>query len=338
MDLDAASQHMLRYSLKEVAALRDELRSRLLEARRRRPEPPLDPRRFTAPNARMVQAMWTYADATWDSGARETARAIAEYFEAHARRSDGLMAHQVALPSASVSREGAKGRPKTGGVAPIPFLEDQSAWIAALLESHSATGEQQWLRRAEELTEATLAAFRDPSGFLLTDRPSPAALGGTDDPTTGPVAIPVIVYADERMPGPVSEMALNLAILWRATGEERWRKEAEQLLNFAAFAVEYNGRPYTTWAFAAELLEKGISVHVVGDAEDPKTQTLLRAARSVQRPYQIIAVHEPADNLPWAADAFSEQTIPFAYVVGRKVSGAVSNAEMLEDLARSWER
>ncbi len=338
MDLDVASRYMLRYSLKELASLRDEVQSRLLEARGDRPEPTLDARRFTAPNARMIQALWTYADATWESGARETAREIAEHFEANARRIDGLMAHRVALLSTPASQGGVERSREPGGFAPIPFLEDQSAWIAALLESHAATGEQRWLRRAEELTEATLAAFRDPSGFLLTDRLSPAALRGTDDPTTGPVAVPVIVYEDEGMPGPVSEMALNLAILWRSTGEQRWREEAERLLNFAAFAVEYNGRPYTTWAYAAELLEEGISVHVVGGATDPKTQELLRVVRSVQRPYRVIAVHERGENLPWAGNAFAEETIPFAYVVGRKASAAVRDAKVLEDLARTWER
>lgn len=273
MSLEEAARSMLRFTPAELAAMRDESMAALREAREwgegggdtgettspsiALAPPPVDSRRFTAANARLAQALWIYSDVAFDNEARDAALNIVEYFEGNTRRGDGLMGHVAgeAYPAAAA--------------VPI-FLEDQAAWLMALVETHRATGDIRWRERAESLARATLVTFKNPYGVALTDRAvvgaradgllrrddlgSGGASAAYDDPTTGPIGVPLILYEDDGSPGAVSEFALGLALLSQVTGNKEFERESDRLLRPAVFAAEKVRAPYATWARAVEAL------------------------------------------------------------------------------------
>jgi hypothetical protein len=312
MSLAEAQRRMSRYSIKQLKTMREQARQTLLEARALRPAPPRDERLFTAPNARMVSALWRYAEVFSDPAAAESARMTLELLEREAARPDGLFAHE-ARP---YSGEG-------GG----PFLADQVAMLAARLDSHEATGDPQLLERGRLLARRILDTFADPSGITLTDRPH-----GGDDVATGPLLLPLIVYEDAETPGPISEFACQLLWLERATGEADWGGQARRLLRPAVAAVREAGHLYATWGRAVAAGNNPMSVHIVGDPNDPKTRGLLAAARARFQPRRVIAVHPPGASLPWLDPATRPSRLPAAYWVGKQASEFVYDPDELKIL------
>lgn len=312
MTLEEARRHMSRHSPERLKAMREQARKALLEARDQRPAPPRDERLFTAPNARMVSASWRYAAVFSDSAAAEAARTTLALLEREAARPDGLFAHEA--------------RPQSGNGGG-PFLADQVAMLAARLDSHEATGEPQFLEQGKVLARRILDSFADPAGITLTDCPR-----GDDDVATGPLLLPLIVYEDNEAPGPVSEFAYHLLRLERSTGETAWGAEARRLLRPAIPAVREAGHWYPTWGRAVAAWNNPVSVHVVGDAGDPKTHALLAAVHKTFRPRMALAVHSPGVSLPWLDPAVRPQRLPAAYCAGKKVSAVAYTPGDLEAL------
>lgn len=312
MTLAEAQRRMSRLSLDRLEQMREQARKTLLDARNKRPAPARDERLFTAPNARMVSALWRYAEVFSDPAAAESARQTLELLERDAARADGLFSHEA--------------RPRSGDGGG-PFLADQVAMLTARLETHEATGEPQFLERAKLLARRILDTFADPSGITLTDRPR-----GDDDVATGPLLLPLIVYEDAETPGPISEFACQLLRLERATGEADWGGQARRLLRPAVAAVRESGHLYATWGLAAAAWNNPLSVHIVGDPDDPKTRALLAVARARFPPRMVIAVHPPGAPLPWLDPATRPSRHPAAYWVGKRSSAFVYTPTDLENL------
>ncbi len=319
--LEEAARALPRIAPAQLALWQGEIRARLLEARgARQPAPPLDTRLFTAPNARLSEALWLYSEACQDPGARDAARAILDRFRREALRPDGLMAHRIPCAEDLAEKE-----ESTGAASYFygpPFLEDQTAWGAALLAAHEATGDPAPLREAGEHMRRVLQRFRSGSLPTLTDRPDIKDVKYMniiyyDKINTGPATLTLPVYEDGESPGAVSEAALLLARLWLATDDPFWRDEALWLLRAPAAVVRPAPGAYSTWARALARLENPERACILGPPpdSDPRAAALLRAARAALNPRLAIVVYAPGSAPPsFTAGLPGSAEFPLAWV------------------------
>jgi uncharacterized protein YyaL (SSP411 family) len=198
-----------------------------------------------------------------------------------------------------------------GGDAAAPLvLEDQAQLAAAALDAFELTGESAWLHRARALAARVWERFATDDGTLL-DRPR-------DADGHGFLSQPLTPIQDAPAPSGNGVAALLAARLAEHTGEPVWRERLERLLDAVA------GGLVALSLYAATLL-RGVdwrlhpAMHVVlvGEAEDPASRALLRAARRAYRPRKLITRLAPGavpTSLPPPLQAMLDGTTPRAYV------------------------
>jgi uncharacterized protein YyaL (SSP411 family) len=184
--------------LAEIAPLRE----RLLEARWQRERPLTDDKILADWNGVAIAGMATAGRCLGKPELVERAALAARFVLSEMRPSGGPLLHTW--------REGQGKLPA--------FLADYAFLIRGLLALHEATGEASWLETAVELAEEQSARLGDPQGGFFD-----AAAG--DDLLFRSKGI-----FDGAMPSANGVAALNLVSLAEATGEDRWRQEAEGLL------------------------------------------------------------------------------------------------------------
>lgn len=116
------------------------------------------------------------------------------------------------------------------GQGRIPaYLADYVFVVRGLLALHEATGEEEWLRQAADLTEEQIRRLRDPQGGFFVAGESPDVLFRSKDPFDG------------ATPSANAVAVLNLLALAERTGDPLWRIEARAVLQ--AFAPLVQGHP-----------------------------------------------------------------------------------------------
>jgi uncharacterized protein YyaL (SSP411 family) len=133
---------------------RDRIRSTLLQARSRRPQPGRDDKRLTSWNALMIAALA-------DAGAvlrRE------DYLREAAATADFVL-ERLRAPDGRLLRTYNAGQARLDG-----YLEDHAFLLEALLVLYEATFEERWFTAAYELADQLVARFADPEhgGFFST--------------------------------------------------------------------------------------------------------------------------------------------------------------------------
>jgi hypothetical protein len=137
-------------------ALRERLqaaRRRLLEARARRPRPPLDDKVLASWNGLMISALARAYAATGEPSHRDAAEAAARFVLANLGDRDGRL--RVSW--------------RRGKAGPPGYLDDYAFMARGLLDLHAATGEPAWLEAAARLVRQA-ERFRDPlaGGYFFT--------------------------------------------------------------------------------------------------------------------------------------------------------------------------
>lgn len=159
---------------------------------------------------------------------------------------------------------------RLGRIAAPGMLDDQAAMALGAVALFEATGDAARLEAAQRLVAAADAWFLEPGGssyFTTAHDARDVPFGAAGRPRTA---------ADNATPAGNGMMALALARLWHLTGEMRYRAGAEGVLTaFGGMGEALAAAP--TLMAAADLLERGIVVVVVGDGE-ALVQAALRAA------------------------------------------------------------
>ena len=123
------------------------------------------------------------------------------------------------------------------------YLEDYAFLVHGLLNLHEATGEKKWLDQSRKLTGSMIHLYGDrkQGGYYFTANDHEKLFARTKD------------QYDGAQPSGNSMALRNLVRLWRKTGEERYRAEAEK--GFRAFAASLKAAPtaLTTMAEALDL-------------------------------------------------------------------------------------
>ncbi len=291
------------------------VRTALLAARDRRPQPARDDKVVAAWNGLAVAAL-AETGALLDRPDLVTAATEAADLLTTVHLVDGRLRR--------VSRDGVAGRP--AGV-----LEDYADVAEGLHALYAVTGDAARLHVAAGLLEVVLSRFGDGSGgFFDTadDRADPqlAAMRRPQDPTDNAT--------------PSGQAAAAGALLTHAayTGSARHREAAERALAVYAPLAAGHAR-FAGWGLAvAEALADGPrEVAVVGAGSDPATRELHRSALSGTAPGAVVAVGDPARPaeplVPLLADRPLVDGRPAAYVCRHFVCDAPTTDP--DELARA---
>ncbi len=183
------------------------IRTRLLQARRRRPQPARDDKVVTSWNGLAITALAEAGVLLDEPHYLDAAVSCAELL---------LGTHLVADRLRRTSRDGAVS--DAAGVA-----DDYGNLAAGLLMLHQATGEPRWLDAAGRLLDTARARFADGSGgFFDTADDAEALVRRPKDP------------ADNATPSGQSALADALLTYCALTGSLGYRQDAEQALRIVS--------------------------------------------------------------------------------------------------------
>ncbi len=241
-------------------ALLGDARARLFQARARRPRPGRDDKVLADWNGLTIVALARAAAVFGRPDWLARARQAYGFVRAAMTAADGRIAHAWRL-----GRIGAAG-----------LLDDQASMARAALALHEATGEPSYLADAASLAEAVERWFGAPgSGYF-------ASAADADDLPFGPEARPRTA-GDNVTPSGNGMMTEALARLYHLTGAPHWRARAQTVLGaFGGLGDRLSACP--TLLAAADLLEEGAVVVVVGASDDATNQALCAAVLTAPDP------------------------------------------------------
>ncbi|GGH33273.1 thioredoxin domain-containing protein [Microbacterium album] len=264
-----------------------DIRTRLLDARRGRPQPARDDKVVTAWNGLTIAALAEggalLGEARWIDAARECAELLRDV-------------HIVEGRLRRVSRDGAAG-------AAAAVAADHGDLAEGLLALHQATGDRGWLESAGELLDTALERFGDGAGgFYDVADDAERLVARPRDPM------------DNVEPSGPSALAGALLTYAALTGSPR-HHEAARAAVASAGALARQAPRFVGWTLAvAEAIQAGpLQVAVVG--EGTPADHLAREARASASPGLVLAVGAPdAPGIPLLAERPLVDGQPAAYV------------------------
>jgi uncharacterized protein len=282
-------------------------RRALLAARRARPQPARDDKVLTEWNAMFAAALAEAAAACARTSWARRAEEIGELLFERNRRADGRWL-----------------RVRGTGSGDVPAFAPDYAWlIECCTRLGELTGRASWTERAEGVAASLLDLFWDD------------AVGGLY--TSGHDAERLIVRSKELLDGAVpsatSQGAQALLRLSALTGEDRWRRAGERLVELAAPLLEQQPLAVADVVPAVALLERGTEIVVTGERAD-----LLDVVRRHWLPEAVVAWGEPTHSPLWAGKVPGAAHVCHHYVCRQPARDAVTLDEQLSTLTSSSPR
>ena len=243
-------------------------RARLLSRRATRIRPQTDDKILADWNGLMIAAL-AFAGATFGRRDWVDHAVAAKTFILDTMTRDGRLAHAW--------REGKSVYP---GLA-----TDYAAMIKASLALHAATLDTAFVDRAVSLAATLRRHHWDSSapGYFLSADDAEALIIRPKSAT------------DEATPSANSVMAANLVRLWRLTGDDAYRADADAVI--AAAPIAQNLFAATAMLSALDL-RLGATDVVIVRPKDVDADALISAARRAWTPNVVLTVHDDAASLP----------------------------------------
>ena len=218
-----------------------------------------------------------------------------------------LAAEAFRFVTIAMTRDGCLAHSWRDGKSVFPGLAtDYTAMIKAALALHQATFSSDWLDHAERLA-ATLRRHHwdtDRPGYFLSADDAEALIIRPRSDT------------DDATPSAASLMTTNLVRLWRLTGNDAYRADADAILEAAAPAIAANLFATAGLLSALDFRLDAIDVVIVQPDTAP-VDDLLAAARMSATPNTIITLHAGAAVLAKTHPASGKTAVdgkPTAYV------------------------
>jgi uncharacterized protein YyaL (SSP411 family) len=255
-----------------VIALLASGKAQLKAARDRRTAPAVD---------RTIYASWNGMMA---SAALEAAMAFGRPdVEAFALKTLDLLWEKLWTTDQGMWHALAHGRRKVHGL-----LEDHIFLVDAFLEAQTATGDADWLRKAEEVMAFALKHFWDPKHPGFVD----LAQDVRHDAEVSLREIRRRPVEDSPYAGANAVAALCLQRLHALTGNDDYRLHRDEIMtSLAGEAARYGPIFCGTYFLAAELsLHPRAEVVIVGAREDQRERALAAAARATYAPGKTVLV------------------------------------------------
>ncbi|MFN2469118.1 MAG: thioredoxin domain-containing protein [Gaiellaceae bacterium] len=273
--------------------LDEDLRSRLLEARERRPKPARDDKAIAAWNGLLLAALAEAGRRLERDDLLAAARRLAEFLLGPLSDAEGRLLRSFRA-----------GRAKTAA-----YLEDYADVANGLIELHVATGELRWLEEAHRLAQlaVTLFADEDRGGFFMTASDAEKLVARKKD------------FDDHPTPSGNSMLASALLRLGRIHGDEELERRA-----VSVFRLVHRGLASAPSAFGHALC--ALDLHFSAPRElaivGPPTSRVARAALAGFDPTTVVAVSagaqdEAAQRIPLLAGKDLVDGRPAVYVCER---------------------
>ncbi len=276
----------------EVGSRLATLRGKLRQAREPRVKPHRDEKIIAAWNGLMISALCRGAQVLEEAGYARAARRAADFL---------LDTLQV---GGRLHRIFAAGRVSVPG-----FLDDYAALANALVDLFETDFDPRWLAAARTLAGQMEELFLDPAdgAYFYVGADQEATLVRSKN------------AFDQAVPGGNSLAALALHRLHRYTEEEHYRTRAEAIMR----RFQGNARE-NPWGFAHFLLTPllalapPLDLTIAGEAQAPRTQALLAAARRQFLPGLRLVRKDPRDP------AGPEAVVPAARTYAPQAGGPVA--------------
>ena len=165
-----------------------------------------------------------------------TAKKSAEFVLSHQKTADGrLLRTYGAVPGQPAKAAGAG------------YLEDYAFLVHGLLNLYDATKDKRWLDESASLTDTMIKLHGDErrGGYFMTANDSEKLFARAKDQYDGP------------QPSGNSAAVRNLVRLWAATGDEKWKTEADRDFRYFAGSLKSYGPGMVT---LAEALDRYLEV------------------------------------------------------------------------------
>ena len=264
----------------EVEAALERARSRVFEARGRRPRPHLDDKILTAWNGLLIAAL---------GRAARVAGGLASGSAAEARRSTYLQAARRAATFIKTSLWDAQNerllrRFRDGQASIEAYAEDYASLVWGLLELFQADGDPEWLEWALALQRRQDALFWDAAdgGWFSTTGEDPSVLLRLKDDHDG------------AEPGASSMSALNLLTIAHLTGDTEATGRAEQALGRFGAQIGDAARMMPFMMCALTASQGGFSqIVIVGPRDDERTERLSSVVSDRYLPFAVVLSVEP---------------------------------------------
>jgi len=254
-------------------------RARLLAARARRIRPALDDKILADWNGLMIAAL-TDAGALLDHPEWIALADDAYRFIMTTLRRDGRLAHSW-----------------RDGKAVWPGLAtDHAAMAKAALALHAATADPRYLADAEALADTLRRHYwndAEPGYYLSADDAEALIIRPRS-------------LTDEATPSATAVMAQNLIRLWRLTGREIYRDDADAIIAAAGDAIAGNLFATAGLLNALDLRLGATDVVIIAPPGTDPTP-MHQAARAAATPNLVLALHRDATRLPPPHPAHGKQ-------------------------------
>jgi uncharacterized protein YyaL (SSP411 family) len=251
----------------KMAAMIDEIKTKLFAARETRVKPARDEKSLAAWNGLMISAL------------AEGYRTLAEtrYLRAAERAAEFVMTRL--WDGRRLKRSFKDGAAQLNG-----YLEDYACVSQALIDLYEATLAPGYLTKARALAQVVLDHFVDAQngGFFFTADDHEALITRSKP------------LFDGSTPSGNSRMCLVLLRLFAYLGEERLLKEAERILALAASAMREQPIAVAHMLEAADLFEQGADeIVLIGDRQDGEFERWLKWLGRRYLPNRAIFVSDP---------------------------------------------
>ena len=202
---------------------------------------------------------------------------------------------------------------------------DYAAMIKGALALHAATFDDRYLTSARALAATVHAHHRDEAapGYFLSADDAPALI------------VRPRATTDEATPSATSLMVQNLIRLWRLTGNDAYRAEADAILTSSGSAIAGNLFASTALLSALDLRLGAVDVAIVSPT-GAETRDLVAAVRRAWTPNIVLTLHDDMAHLPAGHPAAGKTAVEgraTAYVCrGETCSLPVTDPEALAAL------
>ena len=185
---------------------------------------------------------------------------------------------------------------RDGKVNHAATLDDYTGMIRAGISLYEITGKTGYLTTAEEWVKVVNNHFWDTEdgGYFFTADDAEALIVRTKS------------AADNATPAGNSVMIANLARLYYLTGNAAYQERADRTITAFSGELSKNFFPFTALMNAAELVQRGMQIAIVGDRDKPDCQLLIRAVYSSLAMNKIVSVIAPGEALPDSHPAFEK--------------------------------
>ncbi|MBI3941079.1 MAG: thioredoxin domain-containing protein [Acidobacteria bacterium] len=291
IDLEAYSR-TTGMTVEELLAFFARARRTLLEEREKRVKPGRDDKILAAWNGMMLTAFAEAAFVFGDRNLLETALRNARFLVSQFFVNGRLL------------RSWKQGEAKLNG-----YLEDYAQVIEGLIATYQASGDVEWMERAQQLMELQLQKFWDASAgdFYFTSSDHE------------PLLVRQKEYFDNATPSGNSVSCLNLLRLSMLAGEKRYRQIAEQMLRRMSAALADHPSAFGYWLQALDFFFGPVQEIAVVGVPGPPRERLMRPLRERFLPNKALAVAAAVDaplaaKIPLLAGKTAADGRPTAYV------------------------